>query len=144
MRVADGDSIYAVIRGFATNNDGSDKVAYTAPSVEGQARVIAMAQALAGVSPESIGYIEAHGTGTPLGDPDRTGGADAGVSRAHPGAPILCRGHGQNQRRAISISPAGITGLIHAAHVVRDGVFPPTLHFEKPNPKLDLEAVLFS
>src|ERR1039458_9163789 len=67
--VADGDSIYAVIRGFATNNDGSDKVGYTAPSVEGQANVIAMAQALAGVSPDSIGYVEAHGTGTPLGDP---------------------------------------------------------------------------
>ena len=69
MRSRDGDQIYAVIRGFAANNDGSAKVGYTAPSVEGQARVIALAQAAAGVEPETIGYIEAHGTGTPLGDP---------------------------------------------------------------------------
>jgi acyl transferase domain-containing protein len=67
--VADGDHIYAVIKGFAVNNDGSAKVGYTAPSVEGQANVIAMAQALAGVHPETITYIEAHGTATPLGDP---------------------------------------------------------------------------
>src|SRR5260221_2256233 len=65
----DGDQIYAVIRGCALNNDGSSKVGFTAPSVEGQSRVIAMAQESAGVSPETIGYIEAHGTGTPLGDP---------------------------------------------------------------------------
>ena len=67
--IRDGDYIYAAIRGFALNNDGASKVGYTAPSVEGQARVIAMAQELAGVNPESIGYVEAHGTGTPLGDP---------------------------------------------------------------------------
>ena len=67
--IRDGDQIYAVIRGFAVNNDGSAKVGYTAPSVEGQASVIAMAHEAAGVEPESIGYIEAHGTGTPLGDP---------------------------------------------------------------------------
>ncbi|HTF42938.1 MAG TPA: polyketide synthase, partial [Terriglobales bacterium] len=67
--VTDGDHVYAVIRGYAVNNDGAVKVGYTAPSVEGQARVIAMAQASAGVDPETISYIEAHGTGTPLGDP---------------------------------------------------------------------------
>ena len=67
--LADGDPIRAVIRGAAINNDGSVKVGYTAPSVEGQARVIAMAQAMADVHPDTIGLIEAHGTGTPLGDP---------------------------------------------------------------------------
>jgi non-ribosomal peptide synthetase component F/3-oxoacyl-(acyl-carrier-protein) synthase/acyl carrier protein len=67
--LAAGDEIHAVIRGVATNNDGSDKVGYTAPSVSGQARVIRAAQAAAGVDPRSIGYVEAHGTGTPLGDP---------------------------------------------------------------------------
>src|SRR5947209_2565645 len=67
--VRDGDQIHAVIRGFAVNNDGSAKVGYTAPGVDGQARVIALAHAAAGVHPESIGYVEAHGTGTPLGDP---------------------------------------------------------------------------
>jgi amino acid adenylation domain-containing protein len=140
--VADGDSIYAVIRGFATNNDGSDKVGYTAPSVEGQANVIAMAQALAGVSPDSIGYVEAHGTGTPLGDPIEMA-ALTKAFRAQTDAKQFCAvGTAKTNVGHLDIA-AGITGLIHAAHVVRDGVFPPTLHFQKPNPKLDLESSPF-
>ncbi len=67
--ITDGDTIYAVIKGSAINNDGSLKVGYTAPGVEGQAEVIMEAQAVAGVEPETLTYIEAHGTGTPLGDP---------------------------------------------------------------------------
>ena len=140
--LADGDSIYAIIRGFATNNDGSDKVAYTAPSVEGQARVIAMAQALAGVPPESIGYIEAHGTGTPLGDPIELA-ALTQAFRQHTQARQFCAvGTAKTNVGHLDIA-AGITGLIHAANVVRDGVFPPTLHFEKPNPKFDLAGSPF-
>ena len=140
--LADGDSIYAVIRGFATNNDGSDKVAYTAPSVEGQARVIAMAQALAGVPPDSIGYIEAHGTGTPLGDPIELA-ALTQAFRQHTQARQFCAvGTAKTNVGHLDIA-AGITGLIHAANVIRDGVFPPTLHFEKPNPKFDLASSPF-
>src|SRR6185295_8517063 len=67
--IADGDTIRAVIKGSAINNDGSFKVGYTAPSVEGQANVIAEAQAIAGVDPETITYVETHGTGTEVGDP---------------------------------------------------------------------------
>src|SRR5262249_38423469 len=67
--LADGDNILAVITGSAVNNDGSLKVGYTAPSVEGQAEVIAQAQARASIAPDSIAYVETHGTGTPLGDP---------------------------------------------------------------------------
>ncbi len=67
--MADGDSIYAVIKGSAINNDGSVKVGYTAPSVEGQAAVISQALAVAGVEPETVRYVETHGTGTALGDP---------------------------------------------------------------------------
>ena len=67
--LADGDTIHAIIRGSAINNDGAGKVGYTAPSVEGQETVIAEALAVAGVTPDEIGYIEAHGTGTALGDP---------------------------------------------------------------------------
>src|SRR5262245_36478298 len=67
--LAEGDHIEAVIRGFAVNNDGSAKVGYTAPSVEGQARVIAAAHAVAGIAADSISYVELHGTATPLGDP---------------------------------------------------------------------------
>ena len=67
--VREGDPIYAVIKGFATNNDGADKVSFGAPSVDGQAEVISMAMAMADFPPESISYVEAHGTGTRLGDP---------------------------------------------------------------------------
>jgi acyl transferase domain-containing protein len=67
--IRDNDHIYATIKGAALNNDGSDKASFTAPSVRGQADVIAMAQADAGVSPDEITYVETHGTATPLGDP---------------------------------------------------------------------------
>ena len=134
----DGDQIYAVIRGFAANNDGSAKVGYTAPSVEGQARVIALAQEAAGVDPQTIGYIEAHGTGTPLGDPIELA-ALTRAFRAHTDGERFCAiGTAKTNVGHLDIA-AGVTGLIHAAHVVRHGVFPPTLHFKKPNPKFDLE-----
>src|SRR4029077_7036995 len=67
--LADGDRVRAVVKGSAINNDGSVKVSYTAPSVEGQAEVVAAAQAVAGVDPGSVQYVETHGTGTALGDP---------------------------------------------------------------------------
>ena len=96
--VRDGDQIYAVIRGFAANNDGSAKVGYTAPSVEGQSRVIAMAQAAAGVDPETIGYIEAHGTATPLGDPIELAALAQAFGPARQ-EEFLRGGHGQDERR---------------------------------------------
>ena len=76
----DGDQIEAVIRGSAINNDGAAKVGYTAPSVEGQAAVIAEAQTIAGVTADSISYVEAHGTATPLGDPIEAAALTQGVS----------------------------------------------------------------
>jgi len=140
--VRDGDQIYAVIRGFAANNDGSAKVGYTAPSVEGQARVIALAQEAAGIDPQTIGYVEAHGTGTPLGDPIELA-ALTQVFRAHGSRKHFCAvGTAKTNVGHLDIA-AGVTGLINAAHIVRDGVFPPTLHFKKPNPKFDLEGSPF-
>ena len=82
--------IYAVIKGAALNNDGAAKVSFTAPSVDGQAEVIAAAQALAGVDPDTIAYVEAHGTATPLGDPIEVAGADPGLPRAEPSRPGFC------------------------------------------------------
>ncbi len=85
----DGDNIYAVIKGFAVNNDGSEKISYTAPSVDAQARAIAQAQRLAGLTPQDITYVEAHGTGTRLGDPVEF----SALSQAFAGAsqkPSLC------------------------------------------------------
>ena len=134
----DGDQIYAVIRGFGVNNDGSAKVGYTAPSVEGQAGVIALAQEAAGVDPATIGYVEAHGTGTPLGDPIELA-ALTQAFRARTKAKKFCAvGTAKTNVGHLDIA-AGVTGLIHAAHIVRHGVFPPTLHFKQPNPKFDLE-----
>ena len=136
--IRDGDQIYAVIRGFAANNDGSAKVGYTAPSVEGQARVIALAHEAAGVNPETIGYIEAHGTGTPLGDPIELA-ALTQAFHAHTKNQEFCAvGTAKTNVGHLDIA-AGVTGLIHAAHIVRHGIFPPTLHFNGPNPQFDLE-----
>jgi amino acid adenylation domain-containing protein len=136
--VRDGDQVYAVIRGFATNNDGAGKVGFTAPSVEGQRRVIAMAQAAAGINPDTIGYIEAHGTATPLGDPIELA-ALTQAFRAHTPRKGFCVvGTAKTNVGHLDVA-AGVTGLVHAAHIVRHGLFPPTLHFRRPNPKFDLE-----
>jgi amino acid adenylation domain-containing protein len=140
--LADGDHIHAVIRGTAINNDGSAKVGYTAPSVEGQAAVIAAALAHADVDPATIGYVEAHGTGTPVGDPIEV----AALTRAwNPRS-------GDRRRCALGSlktnvghldAAAGVAGLIKAALAVEHGVVPPTLHFDTPNPALDLDATPF-
>jgi amino acid adenylation domain-containing protein len=140
--VRDRDQIYAVIRGFAVNNDGMAKVGYTAPSVEGQARVIALAQETAAVHPESIGYIEAHGTATPLGDPVELA-ALTQAFRARTDKRGFCAvGTAKTNVGHLDIA-AGVTGLIHAAHIVRSGTLPPTLHYRAPNPKFDLESSPF-
>lgn len=134
--VRDGDHIYAVIRGFAMNNDGSAKVAYTAPSVEGQANVIAMAQEVSGVDPATIGYIEAHGTGTPLGDPIELAALQKAF-RAKTDARQFCVVGTAKPNIGHLDVVAGVTGLIHAANIVNEGKLPPTLHFKKPNPNFD-------
>jgi len=132
----DGDNIYAVIKGFAVNNDGSEKISYTAPSVDAQARAIAQAQRLAGLAPQDITYVEAHGTGTRLGDPVEF----SALSRAFAGAP-------QKQYCALGSvktnighldTAAGVTGLIKTALAVQQGKIPATLHFERPNAQIDL------
>lgn len=140
--VQDGDHIFAVIRGFGMNNDGSAKVGYTAPSIEGQSRVIAMAQEAAGIDPRSIGYIEAHGTGTPLGDPIELA-ALAQAFSAKTGDRNFCAvGTAKTNVGHLDIA-AGATGLIHAALIVNHGELVPTLHFNQPNPKFDMQSSPF-
>lgn len=126
----DGDNIYAVIKGFAVNNDGSEKISYTAPSVDAQARAIAQAQRLAGVAPQDITYVEAHGTGTRLGDPVEF----SALSRAFAVAP-------QKQYCALGSvktnighldTAAGVTGLIKTALAVQQGKFPPRCTLNGP------------
>ncbi len=139
--IADGDHIYAVIKGSAVNNDGSQKVGYTAPSVERQAEVIQTAQALAGVEPSTIGYIETHGTGTPLGDPIEVAALKMafgdGLDEASCGIGSVKTNVGH-----LEIA-SGVTGLIKASLALERQVIPATIHFEKPNAALGLEESPF-
>ncbi|MEA2601554.1 MAG: hypothetical protein QOF89_2546 [Acidobacteriota bacterium] len=137
----DGDPIRAVIRGSAVNNDGSFKAGFTAPSIDGQAQVIAEALSVAGVEPASIGYVEAHGTGTELGDPIEIAAlAQAFGPRAPRGGTLV----GSLKTNIGHLdSAAGVAGLIKAALVLERRQIPPTLHFQQPNPKLGLEETPF-
>jgi acyl transferase domain-containing protein len=140
--IAERDYIYGVIRSVAVNNDGSEKVSFAAPSVRGQAEVITMAHALAGVSAESISYVEAHGTATTLGDPieiaaltqafrtssARTGYCGIGTAKTN-------IGHLE--------SAAGIAGLIKTLLALKYRRLPPSLNFVSPNPQIDFAASPF-
>ena len=136
--IADGDTIHAVIKGGAVNNDGALKVGFTAPGVTGQAHVIAEAMASAGVHPESISYVEAHGTGTEIGDPieisaltrayqastDRTGYCAVGSVKPNVGH---------------LDAAAGVSSLIKTVMSLKHRQIAPTINYEHPNPKIDFE-----
>lgn len=130
--LADGDHVYAVIRGVAVNNDGADKVGFTAPGVHGQAEVIRAALRDADVEAESISYVEAHGTGTRLGDPIEL----EALNLAHAGAQTPCALGSVKTNLGHLDAAAGVTGLIKAALAVEQGVIPPSLHFTRPNPAI--------
>ncbi len=137
--LADGDTIHAIIKGFATNNDGAHKVGYTAPSVDGQAEVIAEALALGGIAPETIGYVEAHGTGTPLGDPIEI----AALRRAFGSAGATCAIGSVKTNIGHLDAAAGVTGLIKTVMALKHGQLPPSLHFETPNPQINFADTPF-
>ncbi len=136
--VNDTDTIYAVIKGSAINNDGSKKTDYTAPSVDGQAEVVVAALANSGVSAEDISYVETHGTGTFIGDPieiraltkayraftDRKG--YCGIGSVKPNIGHLDAG-------------AGAAGLIKTVMALKHKMIPPSIHFDEPNPAIDFE-----
>ncbi len=134
--VRDGDTVHAVIRGSAVNNDGSAKVGYTAPSIDGQADVIRAAQSVAGVSPDSIGYVEAHGTGTTLGDPIEIA-ALTRAFRSVTGRAGYCAIGSLKTNIGHLDAAAGVAGLIKAVMAVREGILPPSLNFEQPNQRID-------
>ena len=136
----DGDNIWAIIRGSGINNDGSNKVAYTAPSIDGQMEAIMMAQKWAKVPPESITLIEAHGTGTVLGDPIEM--------------EALNRVFGKSREKYCAIgsvktnighldAAAGMAGIIKTVLSLKYGQIPPSLHFESPNPKINFTDTPF-
>ncbi len=133
---ADGDPIRAVLRGTAINNDGAAKVGFTAPSVEGQARAIEEALALARVEPRTIGYVEAHGTATPVGDPIEIA-ALTQAFRLGPEHRATCALGSIKSNLGHLGAAAGILGFIKAALAVERGRIPPSLHFRTPNPRID-------
>ena len=134
--IADGDTIHAVILGSATNNDGSHKVGFTAPSVTGQSSVIAEALADAGVTADTIGYIETHGTGTALGDPIEVEAMTKAFGGRAVTQPFCAIGSVKTNVGHLDAA-AGTVGLIKAALALRHGVLPPSLHFAEPNPKIE-------
>ncbi len=132
----DGDHIYAVIKGSAMNNDGANRVGYTAPSVDGQADVIATAQAVAGMHPENIQYIETHGTGTALGDPIEIA-ALTQAFREQTAKKQYCAIGSVKANVGHLDAAAGVTGLIKTALALYYQKIPPSINFEAPNPQID-------
>ncbi|BBC27207.1 type I polyketide synthase [Pseudanabaena sp. ABRG5-3] len=136
--IADGDHIEAVIKGSAINNDGSLKVSFTSPSVNGQVDVVVGALDVAGISADTISYIEAHGTATEMGDPIEIAALTQAFRRY------------TNKRRFCAIgtvktnfghlmAASGVSGLIKTVLALKHKQIPATLHFEKPNPKIDFD-----
>ncbi len=138
----DGDEVYAVLRGSAVTNDGSAKVGFAAPGVDGQAAAVRAAHLVADIDPATVRYVEAHGTGTPVGDPievraltkafasgtDETGFAVLGTVKTNIGHTDVA---------------AGVLGLIKVVLALRNELIPPTLHFRTPNPAMDLPGSPF-
>lgn len=140
--LADRDTVHAVIKGSAVNNDGAGKVGYTAPSLEGQARAIVAAQRLAGVASTSIDYVEAHGTGTALGDPIELAALNRAFAATAGGRPRRAPCALGSLKTAIGHldAAAGVAGLVKATLALRHATLPPSLHFRQPHPAIEFGA----
>jgi len=140
--IRDNDHIYATVKGSALNNDGSEKASFTAPSVRGQADVIAMAQADAGVQASEISYVETHGTATPLGDPIEVEALTLAFKDSEPSSnndPHWCAIGSVKSNIGHLTAAAGAAGVIKTALALQRGMIPSNFGFEKPNPAIDLE-----
>jgi acyl transferase domain-containing protein/SAM-dependent methyltransferase len=137
-----GDNIRAVILGLGINNDGNDKVGYTAPSTRGQAAAIRAAQRSAGIDAESIGYVEAHGTGTILGDPIEVSALTEVFRESTKRRGFCGIGSAKSNFGHLSCA-AGITGLIKTVLALENRAIPPTVHYTAPNPAIDLASSPF-
>ena len=136
--VSDGDRIYAVIRGAAVNNDGQDKVSFSAPSVNGQADVIRQALDQAGFSADSISYVETHGTATPLGDPIEIE-ALTKAFRADAHGNQFCGIGSVKGNLGHLVAAAGVTGLIKTALALYHKKIPASINYQSPNPSIDFD-----
>jgi acyl transferase domain-containing protein/thioesterase domain-containing protein len=133
----DGDPIWAVLRGAAINNDGHSKTSFVAPSVTGQAEVITTALTLAGVEPDSMGYVEGHGTATPMGDPIEVEALTQAFRRQNADKGFCCLGSVKGNVGHLDAA-AGVAGFIRAVLALHHRTLPPTAHFTAPNPELRL------
>ncbi len=140
--IEDRDSIHAVILGTAINNDGSSKVAYSAPSFEGQSEVIAEALGVSGVDPASIAYVEGHGTGTYLGDPLEVEALNRIYSHNNPKKQYCALGSVKSNVGHLEVV-AGVASFIKAVMTLRKGRIAPTCHYKTPNPRIHFEETPF-
>lgn len=140
--IADGNYVYAVVRGFGVNNDGAAKVGFAAPSVKGQAAAIATAHAMAGIHADAVDYIEAHGTGTPLGDPIEFAALAEAFAATSTAVGHCVIGSSKGNLGHLDAS-AGVIGLIKTALVLDRETIPGLVHFKSPNPHLKIAGSPF-
>ena len=140
--LADGDNIYAVIKGSAVNNDGSEKAGYTAPSVNGQADVVVEALANAGVEADSISYIEAHGSGTPVGDPVEIRALNKAFRTFTQRSGYCAIGSVKTNVGHLDAA-AAVAGMIKTILALKHRTLPPSLHFNAANPDIDFDSTPF-
>ena len=143
--VADRDTVYAVIRGSAVNNDGKDKVGFSAPSVSGQAACIVEAMTCADVAPSTVSYVEAHGTATKLGDPIEVKALTMAYQSLESGLATGYCGIGSVKSNVGHLGPAaGAAGFIKTVLALHHEQIPPSINFTEPSPELELETSPFS
>ncbi|MFC8848041.1 MULTISPECIES: SDR family NAD(P)-dependent oxidoreductase [unclassified Micromonospora] len=142
--LAEGDPVLAVLHGSAVNNDGAAKAGFTAPSLRGQARVIAEALAVAGIDPAGVGYVEAHGTGTRLGDPIEVAALRRAFGRDHTPAAPWCGLGSVKSNIGHANSAAGIASFIKTVLAVHHRTLPASLHAEPINDQLGLDGSPFA
>ncbi len=140
--IAEGDNILAVVRGSSINNDGSDKAGYTAPSINGQSEAIEIAQEIGDVSADTISYIEAHGTGTKVGDPIEIAGLTKAFEIATDRKQFCAIGSVKSNLGHLDAA-AGITGFIKTVLALKNGVIPASIHYNEPNPEIEIEKTPF-
>ncbi|MBB5958242.1 acyl transferase domain-containing protein/acyl carrier protein [Saccharothrix tamanrassetensis] len=136
--IADGDHVRGVVLGNAINNDGSDKVGFSAPSVEGQVECVAQALAVADIDPRTVGYVEAHGTGTALGDPIEVAALSTAYAQGTDDRQWCALGSVKSNLGHLS-QAAGVIGLIKTVLALEHRLIPSTINFESVNPAIDLE-----
>jgi acyl transferase domain-containing protein len=140
--LADGDHVRALVKGSAVTNDGSQKVGFTAPGLDGQARVVRAAQLVAEVEPETITYVEAHGTGTPMGDPIEIAALTRAFRESTDRRGFCAVGSVKTNIGHLGAA-AGIASVIKTVLALEHKTIPASLHFAAPNPEIDFAASPF-